>query len=170
MLLKTIDETQKTPLEEPMVLTRTLLGLCLLRQISAVLRPTSEEFTELVNEEKLMLVGFTALSWCPHCKKVPEIFTRVETLFQKKGVDIKTVILDDSEDKTKKHVVAYNIIAHPTILLVRGSKSSLLITKNPQRLVAECVEKMQDCQGDLPECRQNKQPLQQVLDNTMKTF
>ncbi|OIR58889.1 MAG: uncharacterized protein A8A55_0324 [Amphiamblys sp. WSBS2006] len=130
------------------MLTRTILGLFLLRQISATFYPTGEEFTALVGEDSLMLVGFTALSWCPHCKKVPEIFEQVDTLFQQKGLGVKTVILDDKQDNERKHRTAYNIAGYPTILLVKGSESSPLSTRDPQRIVDECVKKMQEyCQG-----------------------
>ncbi|OIR58915.1 MAG: uncharacterized protein A8A55_0323 [Amphiamblys sp. WSBS2006] len=149
------------------MLTRTLLGLFLLRQIRAVLYPTNEKFTKLVDEQIPMLVGFTAMSWSPNCKRVPKVFTRVEALFQKEGIDIKVVILDDSEDSERKHRTAYNADGYPAMLFVKGRNGSKLKIRSLQGIVDDCVEKMQDCQGDLTE---HKKPLQQILDTTMETF
>ncbi|OIR56796.1 MAG: uncharacterized protein A8A55_2452 [Amphiamblys sp. WSBS2006] len=130
------------------MLTRTILVLCLLRQISAVLYPTSEEFAELVNEDSPMLVGFAELEKCVHRKTIPKLLEDAEDLFQKKGVDLKTVIFFSSEDDERQHKTAYNIKGYPAVLLVKGKKGSFLKTRDPQKIADECVSKIQDCQGD----------------------
>lgn len=77
---------------------------------------TSEQLTQLLNENKFVVLDFSA-TWCGPCKKLTPALEKLENEFKKQVIFIK-IDVDELEEIAKN----YNVTAMPTIIFYKNGK------------------------------------------------
>ena len=94
-------------------------------------KPLKNRYRDVANtpnrEEEIEIYLFSA-DWCPHCKKAKPDWTAFQNQYNGttvKGFAIKCVNIDcsdESNEKSKKYILEYNVTSYPTIIALRNSE------------------------------------------------